>query len=111
MYMLEGMRARRKHRAGYRDQECWGGGGEKSGRRVFQAEEIVSSNALRQIVLAGSSQEHQGVKSNSWTVEEIRWTKGPDVYCLVGGCKHFGLHHYNLNRQSLVGFQQRGGML
>lgn len=34
--MLEGMRARRKHRAGYGDQECWGGAGAYLEKECFK---------------------------------------------------------------------------
>ena len=59
--MIEGMRARRKHRAGCEDQECWGCVGAYQEKECFKQKKLFK--VLRETVLVSSSREHWRVNS------------------------------------------------
>ena len=59
--MIEGMRARRKHRAGCGDQECWGGIGAYQEKECFKQKKQFK--VLRETGLFSSSWEHWRVKN------------------------------------------------
>lgn len=81
-YMLQGMQARRKYRAGYGDQNAGLAVGEFLEEECFRERKqfkCTKTDSSFQALLGALNREECVEQSNSWGGEEIRWAKGPGL--------------------------------